>query len=107
MQAKPALEAIQEYGITLLLLGVVVTLMPMIVQFPINYFALRIKNPVEACAVVTGSRSGNPGFATLLGKSRELNTHTCLHHDLCRGQYLPHTLGTFGCGFRSVGPNRK
>ncbi|WP_170398459.1 aspartate-alanine antiporter [Ruegeria arenilitoris] len=66
---KPALEAIQQYGITLLLLGVVVTLMPMIVQFPINYFVLRIKNPVEACAVVTGSRSGNPGFATLLEKA--------------------------------------
>ncbi|MBO9412343.1 MULTISPECIES: aspartate-alanine antiporter [unclassified Ruegeria] len=66
---KPALEAIQQYGITLLLLGVVVTLMPMIVQFTINYFILGIKNPVEACAVVTGSRSGNPGFATLLEKT--------------------------------------
>ncbi|MEX0327834.1 MAG: aspartate-alanine antiporter [Ruegeria sp.] len=66
---QPALQAIQEYGIILLLLGVVVTLMPMIVQFPINYFALRIRNPVEACAVVTGSRSGNPGFATLLEKA--------------------------------------
>ncbi len=66
---QPALEAIQQYGITLLLLGVVVTMMPMIVQFPINYFALRIRNPIEACAVVTGSRSGNPGFATLLEKA--------------------------------------
>ncbi|WP_170565335.1 aspartate-alanine antiporter [Ruegeria atlantica] len=66
---QPALEAIQEHGITLLLLGVVVTLMPMIVQFPINYFALRIRNPIEACAVVTGSRSGNPGFVTLLEKA--------------------------------------
>ncbi|MCG7521813.1 aspartate-alanine antiporter [Ruegeria sp. Ofav3-42] len=66
---QPALQAIQEYGITLLLLGVVVTLMPMIVQFPINYFVLRIRNPIEACAVVTGSRSGNPGFATLLEKA--------------------------------------
>ncbi|WP_170464053.1 aspartate-alanine antiporter [Ruegeria arenilitoris] len=66
---QPALQAIQEYGITLLLLGVVVTLMPMIVQFPINYIALRIRNPIEACAVVTGSRSGNPGFATLLEKA--------------------------------------
>ncbi|MEM7076858.1 MAG: aspartate-alanine antiporter [Pseudomonadota bacterium] len=66
---KPALEAIQEYGIILLLLGVVVTMMPMIVQFPINYFALRIRNPIESCAVIVGSRSANPGFATLLEKA--------------------------------------
>ena len=66
---KPALEAIQQYGITLLLLGVVVTMMPIIVQFPISYIALRIRNPIEACSVVVGSRSANPGFATLLEKA--------------------------------------
>lgn len=66
---KPALEAIQEYGVTLLLLGVLVTMMPMIVQFPINYYLLRIRNPVEACAVLAGSRSANPAYATLLEKT--------------------------------------
>lgn len=66
---QPALQAIQEHGVTLLLLGIVVTMMPMIVQFPINYYLLRIRNPVEACAVIAGSRSGNPAFATLLDKT--------------------------------------
>ncbi|MEM8630013.1 MAG: aspartate-alanine antiporter [Pseudomonadota bacterium] len=65
----PALQAIEQYGVTLLLLGVVVTMMPMIVQFPINYFILRIRNPIETCAVIVGSRSANPGFATLLDKA--------------------------------------
>ncbi|MCK5808107.1 aspartate-alanine antiporter [bacterium] len=66
---EPALNAIKEHGITLLLLGVVVTMIPQIVQFLINYYILKIKNPVQALAVLTGSRSGNPGFAVLLEKT--------------------------------------
>lgn len=67
--AEPALKAIQEYGVTLLLLGVLVTLIPQILQFPINYYILKIKNPVEAMAVIAGSRSGNPAFSTLLDQT--------------------------------------
>ena len=66
---EPALNAIKEHGVTLLFLGVIVTMLPQIVQFLINYYILKIKNPVEALAVVTGSRSGNPGFAVLLEKT--------------------------------------
>jgi putative transport protein len=65
----PALEAIKEHGLTLLLLGVVATMVPQIVQFCINYYVLKIRNPVEAMAVIAGSRSGNPAFATLLEKT--------------------------------------
>ncbi len=68
--AEPALKAIQEYGITLLFLGMLVTLIPQILQFPINYYILKIKNPVEAMAVIAGSRSGNPAFSTLLDKTQ-------------------------------------
>lgn len=63
---EPALEAIKQYGVTLLLLGVVVTLLPMIIQFTLNYTLFKIKNPIEALGVLTGSKSANPGFATLL-----------------------------------------
>jgi len=63
---QPALQAIKEYGVTLLLLGVAVTILPMIVQFIINYYLFKIKEPITALGVVTGSRSANPGFAALL-----------------------------------------
>jgi len=41
----------------------------MIVQFIINYFLLKIKNPVEALGVIAGSKSGNPAFSALLDKA--------------------------------------
>jgi AspT/YidE/YbjL antiporter-like protein len=65
----PALTAIKEHGLTLLLLGVVVTMVPQFVTFFINYYLLKIKNPVEALAVIAGSRSANPAFSTLLDKT--------------------------------------
>ncbi|SBO12938.1 Aspartate/alanine antiporter [Vibrio mediterranei] len=66
---KPALEAIEQHGSTLFLLGIVVTLLPQVLIVAFNYFVLRIKNPVEAMAVMVGSRSANPGFAALLDKT--------------------------------------
>ncbi|MEH6452215.1 MAG: aspartate-alanine antiporter [Psychromonas sp.] len=65
----PALTAIQEHGMTLLLLGFVVTLVPQLLVVAFNFYVLKIKNPVEAMAVMVGSRSANPGFATLLEKT--------------------------------------
>jgi len=65
----PAFEAIMKNGVLLLLLGVLVTMLPMIVQFIINYFLLKIKNPVEALGVIAGSKSGNPAFSALLDKA--------------------------------------
>lgn len=66
---KPALDAIKEHGVTLLLLGVAVTMIPMIIQFFLNYKLFKIKNPIEALGVLTGSRSANPGYAALLEKA--------------------------------------
>lgn len=63
---EPALAAIKEHGVTLLLLGVVVTLLPLIIQFILNYKIFKIKEPITALGVLTGSKSANPGFASLL-----------------------------------------
>ena len=58
-------------GVTLLLLGVLVTHdLPQILTFLFNYYVLKIKNPVEALAVIAGSRSANPAFASLLEKTQ-------------------------------------
>jgi aspartate-alanine antiporter len=64
-----ALVAIEKYGLTLLFLGVGVTLIPQIVTFFFSYYVLRIRNPIEALACVAGGRSANPAFAALLQKA--------------------------------------
>ncbi len=66
---EAALTTIQQHGVTLLLLGVGVTMIPQIVTFLFNYYVLRIKNPITALAVVIGSRSANPAFSALLDKT--------------------------------------
>jgi aspartate-alanine antiporter len=64
-----ALIAIRQYGLTLLFLGVAVTLIPQIIGFFFSYYILRIQNPIEALACVAGGRSANPAFAALLSKA--------------------------------------
>ena len=41
-------------------------MLPMIIQFILNYYMFKIKNPIISLGVLTGSKSANPGFATLL-----------------------------------------
>ncbi|UZE46854.1 aspartate-alanine antiporter [Rhodopseudomonas sp. P2A-2r] len=64
-----ALVAIKQSGLTLLFLGVAVTLVPQIVTFFFSYYVLGIRNPIEALACVAGGRSANPAFAALLEKA--------------------------------------
>jgi aspartate-alanine antiporter len=64
-----ALVAIKQYGLTLLFLGVAVTLIPQIITFFFSYYLLRINNPIDALACVAGGRSANPAFAALLAKA--------------------------------------
>jgi len=64
-----ALTTIQQYGLTLLGLGVAVTIIPQIVVFYFSYYVLRIRNPIEALGCLVGGRSANPGFAALLDKA--------------------------------------
>jgi len=67
--APQALDAIKENGLTLLLLGAGVTIIPQIVVFFFSYWVLRIRNPIEAMSAVAGGRSANPAFAALLEKA--------------------------------------
>ncbi|WP_299007498.1 aspartate-alanine antiporter [uncultured Shewanella sp.] len=64
-----AVITIKEYGMTLLFLGIGVTLIPQIITFYFSYYVLRIKNPIEAMGCLVGGRSANPGFAALLDKA--------------------------------------
>ncbi|MDR9826489.1 aspartate-alanine antiporter [Vibrio sp. FNV 38] len=70
LEAGPqAVDTIKEHGMTLLFLGVAVTIIPQIISFFFSYFVLRIKNPIEALGCVTGGRSANPAFAALMEKT--------------------------------------
>jgi AspT/YidE/YbjL antiporter-like protein len=64
-----ALVTVKQYGLTLLLLGVGVTIIPQIIVFFFSYYVLRIKNPIEALGCLVGGRSANPAFAALLDKA--------------------------------------
>ena len=65
-----ALTAIKANGLTLLYLGIAVTIIPQVLAFLFNYYVLKIKNPVVAMSVVAGSRSANPAFSALLDKTQ-------------------------------------
>ncbi|UPR49163.1 aspartate-alanine antiporter [Vibrio cyclitrophicus] len=70
LQAGPqAVDTIKEHGMSLLFLGMAVTIIPQIISFFFSYFVLKIKNPVEALGCVTGGRSANPAFAALMEKT--------------------------------------
>ncbi len=70
LEAGPeAISTIQQYGMELLLLGVAVTLLPIVVTFYFSYYVLRIQNPIEALGCMVGGRSANPAFAALLEKA--------------------------------------
>ncbi|MCP4090114.1 MAG: aspartate-alanine antiporter [Gammaproteobacteria bacterium] len=64
-----AFTTIQQYGLTLLMLGVAVTLIPQVLTFFFSYYILRIKNPIELLSCTAGGRSANPGFAALMDKA--------------------------------------
>ncbi|MBE7214768.1 aspartate-alanine antiporter [Shewanella benthica] len=64
-----AVVTIKEYGLTLLFLGIFVTLVPQIIAFFFSYYILKVKDPIEALGALVGGRSANPGFAALLSKA--------------------------------------
>ncbi|WP_426711193.1 aspartate-alanine antiporter [Cetobacterium sp. SF1] len=67
---KSAIITIENYGMTLFWLGVFVTMVPQIITFIFNYFVLKIKNPVNAVAIIAGGRSANPAYAEVLRKTQ-------------------------------------
>ncbi|MEZ9198757.1 aspartate-alanine antiporter [Shewanella sp. 10N.286.54.B9] len=70
LQAGPqAIDTVKEHGLTLLFLGMAVTIIPQIVSFIFNYYVLNIRNPIEALGCISGGRSANPAFAALLEKA--------------------------------------
>ena len=66
---EQAITSIADQGLQLFAMGVGVTIIPMLITFPISYYVFRIQDPIDALACVAGGRSANPGFAGLLQKA--------------------------------------
>ncbi|HYP81843.1 aspartate-alanine antiporter [Variovorax sp.] len=64
-----AVSTIREHGLTLFLVGVVVTLVPMIITLLIARYVLRYDNAAILAGALSGSRSANPAFGEVLDKA--------------------------------------
>lgn len=66
---QQALQTIRESGITIFLLGVVVTVVPLLLTLLFGRFVLRYDNAALLAGALSGSRSANPAFGQILSKA--------------------------------------
>lgn len=66
---QQAIATIMQHGITLFLLGVVVTLVPLVLTMLFGRYVLRYNNTAIFAGALAGSRSANPAFGEVLNKA--------------------------------------
>ncbi|WP_281641286.1 aspartate-alanine antiporter [Acetobacter orientalis] len=66
---QQAIQTIMQHGITLFLLGVVVTLLPLTLTMLFGRYVLRYDNTAVFAGALAGSRSANPAFGEVLNKA--------------------------------------
>nr|WP_283091253.1 aspartate-alanine antiporter [Gluconobacter kondonii] len=66
---QQAIATIMQHGVTLFLLGVVVTLVPLILTMLFGRYVLRYDNTAIFAGALAGSRSANPAFGEVLNKA--------------------------------------
>lgn len=66
---KQALVTIQENGATIFLLGIVVTMLPLLLALAFARYVLRYDNAAVLAGALAGSRSANPAFGEVLNKA--------------------------------------
>lgn len=64
-----AVDTIRAQGISIFLIGVVVTMLPMILTMLIGRYVLRYDNVAIFAGALSGSRSANPAFGEILTKA--------------------------------------
>lgn len=64
-----AVSTIRASGLSLFLIGVVVTLLPMLITLLVGRFVLRYDNSAVLAGALAGSRSANPAFGEVLDKA--------------------------------------
>ncbi len=66
---QQAVATIVEQGVTVFLLGVVVTLVPLVLTMLFGRYVLRYDNTAIFAGALAGSRSANPAFGEVLNKA--------------------------------------
>ena len=66
---KQALVTVQQNGATIFVLGLVVTLLPLLLTMLFGRYVLRYDNAAVFAGALSGSRSANPAFGEVLAKA--------------------------------------
>jgi AspT/YidE/YbjL antiporter-like protein len=66
---QQAVHTIAENGISIFLIGVVVTILPLIITMLVGRYILRYDNTAIFAGALSGSRSANPAFGEILDKA--------------------------------------
>ncbi|EXH22016.1 aspT/YidE/YbjL antiporter duplication domain protein [Acinetobacter baumannii 24845_10] len=64
-----AIQTIKESGLSLFMIGVVVTLVPLLLSMLFARYVLRYDNVAVMAGALSGSRSANPAFGAILDKA--------------------------------------
>lgn len=64
-----AISTIREQGLSLLLIGIVITFLPMILATFFGKYVLGYKNAAIFAGALSGARSANPAFGEVLNKA--------------------------------------
>lgn len=64
-----AVQTVKQQGLTLFLVGVVVTILPLVLTMLIGRYILRYDNTAIFAGALSGSRSANPAFGEVLDKA--------------------------------------
>ncbi len=64
-----AVQTVKEHGLSIFLLGVLVTVIPLIITMLIGRYVLKYKNAAIFAGALSGSRSANPAFGEVLAKA--------------------------------------
>jgi len=66
---QQAVATVLDQGLTIFLLGVVVTVLPLLVTMAVGKYVLRYNNTAVFAGALSGSRSANPAFGEVLDKA--------------------------------------
>jgi aspartate-alanine antiporter len=66
---QQAVTTVLQQGLTIFLLGVVVTVLPLLITMTVGKYVLRYDNTAVFAGALSGSRSANPAFGEVLDKA--------------------------------------
>ncbi|ABS61719.1 YidE/YbjL duplication [Parvibaculum lavamentivorans DS-1] len=66
---QQAVQTVMESGLSIFLIGVVVTVLPLLITMIVGRYVLRYENVAVFAGALSGSRSANPAFGEILDKA--------------------------------------